>query len=227
MATINLTNVSQKTPIGDTDRYAVWPATVSASSDLRYTTGASLAAYVRTYIGSAYIAASVASAAGAIPVSTASGTFGALSKGTTTDNVLLVDTATSPGIKWGQVQTASIATAAVTPEKLLPLTVSTLSEASGVAAVDMSLAGLRKIGPLAGVNNTVTFTGSNYAAGRTVTIRVDNAINTVKKELVFPSGWVFVGRKPTAILAGKVGVLSIVSFGTTEAECVAAWAVQT
>jgi hypothetical protein len=38
---------------------------------------------------------------------------------------------------------------------------------------------------------------------------------------------VFVGAKPTSIAASKNAVLSITSFGTTEANTVAAYAVQT
>jgi hypothetical protein len=74
------------------------------------------------------------------------------------------------------------------------------------------------------LSTTTTFTASNYAAGRTVTVRVNPGAST--RTIGFPSGWVFVGTKPTSIAANKIGILTITSFGTTEAECVAAWAVQ-
>ena len=74
------------------------------------------------------------------------------------------------------------------------------------------------------LSGTTTFTASNYAAGRTVTVRVNPGAST--RTINFPSGWVFVGTKPTDIAANKIGILTVTSFGTTESECVAAWAVQ-
>lgn len=71
---------------------------------------------------------------------------------------------------------------------------------------------------------TTTFTASGYQPGRSITVRVTS--DATQRTLNFPAGWVFIGIKPTAIAASKVGILTITSFGTTEAECVAAWAVQ-
>lgn len=71
---------------------------------------------------------------------------------------------------------------------------------------------------------TVTFTGSNYRAGSIKTVRV--VAGGSNRTLSFPANWVFVGTKPTSILANKTGMLSVTSFGTTEADCVAAWTVQ-
>jgi uncharacterized protein YjiK len=70
----------------------------------------------------------------------------------------------------------------------------------------------------------VTFTTSNLAAGRSVTVRVisDASLRT----FAFP-GWVFIGAAaPASIAASKTGVLTLTSFGTTDADVVAAWAVQ-
>lgn len=69
-----------------------------------------------------------------------------------------------------------------------------------------------------------TFTASNYAAGRSVTVRITS--DGTQRALVFPTGWVFVGIRPTNMAANRTGILTITSFGTTEANCVAAWAVQ-
>jgi hypothetical protein len=71
---------------------------------------------------------------------------------------------------------------------------------------------------------TVTFSGSNYTAGRSVTVRI--VPGSSSRTLSFPSGWKFVSFKPTSIAANKVGVLAVTSFGTAEADCVAAWAVE-
>lgn len=71
---------------------------------------------------------------------------------------------------------------------------------------------------------TTTFTASNYAPGRTITVKVTS--DGTQRTLNFPASWVFVGTKPTSIAASKVGILTITSFGNTEGNCVAAWAVQ-
>jgi len=72
---------------------------------------------------------------------------------------------------------------------------------------------------------TVTFTASNYRAGAIKTVRV--IAGGSSRTLTFPNDWVFVGAKPASIASGKTGILTVTSFGTTEADCVAAWAVQT
>jgi hypothetical protein len=73
-------------------------------------------------------------------------------------------------------------------------------------------------------SDTVTFTGSNYRAGSMKSCRV--VADGSNRTLNFPSNWVFIGSKPASIAAGKTGILTVTSFGTTEADCVAAWAVQ-
>jgi hypothetical protein len=71
---------------------------------------------------------------------------------------------------------------------------------------------------------TVTFTASNYRAGAIKTVRIVPGASN--RTLNFPANWVFVGTKPATVLANKTGILTVTSFGTTEADCVAAWAVQ-
>lgn len=70
----------------------------------------------------------------------------------------------------------------------------------------------------------ITFTASNYRAGSIKTVRIIPGASS--RNLTFPASWVFVGTKPTAVAASKVGILTITSFGTTEGDCVAAWTVQ-
>ena len=79
---------------------------------------------------------------------------------------------------------------------------------------------------MANITGTTTFTATNYGIGRTVTVRVINGSTTTARSIVFPASWVFVGPEPTTIAASKTGILTVTSFGTTEADCVAAWAVQ-
>lgn len=71
---------------------------------------------------------------------------------------------------------------------------------------------------------TITFTGANYSAGSTVTARIVPGGSS--RTLNFPAGWVFVGGKPTSIAASKTGILTVTSFGTTEADCVASFVAQ-
>jgi hypothetical protein len=70
----------------------------------------------------------------------------------------------------------------------------------------------------------ITFTASNYRVGSIKTVRI--IPGAAVRTLTFPASWVFVGAKPTSVAANKTGILTITSFGTTEADCVAAWAVQ-
>jgi hypothetical protein len=70
----------------------------------------------------------------------------------------------------------------------------------------------------------ITFTGSNYSQGRSISVRI--VAGGASRNLTFPAGWVFVSIKPTSLASGKTGVLAITSFGTSEADCVAAWAAQ-
>ena len=69
-----------------------------------------------------------------------------------------------------------------------------------------------------------TFTTSNRASGRTVTIRL--ICDATQRTLTFPAGWVFLGTKPSTIAASKTAVLSLTFFGTADSDCVAAYGVQ-
>lgn len=73
-------------------------------------------------------------------------------------------------------------------------------------------------------NATVDFsTSTGYTAGNTITVRI--TAGAALRTLTFPA-WVFVGSKPASIAANKIGVLTVTSFGTTAADCVASWVVQ-
>ena len=73
------------------------------------------------------------------------------------------------------------------------------------------------------ISAPTTFTTSNLAAGKSKTIKIttDGTLRT----LTFPA-WKFVGSKPADQAASKVGILTLTSFGTTDADCVAAYAVE-
>ena len=74
------------------------------------------------------------------------------------------------------------------------------------------------------ISANTTFTGSNYAAGKSITlfITTDGSLRT----LAFPSGWIFQGTKPTDQAASKVGTLTLLCSSTSEASVRAAYAVE-
>lgn len=70
----------------------------------------------------------------------------------------------------------------------------------------------------------ITFTTSNKAAAKSVTIRIisDGSIRT----FTFPA-WVFVGAAaPASIAASKTAILTLTAYGTNDTDIVAAYAVQ-
>jgi hypothetical protein len=69
----------------------------------------------------------------------------------------------------------------------------------------------------------VVVTGSNYAAGRTKTLRIVGG--TAVASLAVPSEWVFVGQAAgTALGTAVTAVLTATAFGTTASSVVAAFA---
>lgn len=75
------------------------------------------------------------------------------------------------------------------------------------------------------LTGVITFTTSNLAAGRSKTIRVVG--DASNRALTFPAGWKFVGAEaPTELASGKTAILTLTSFGTTDANVVAAYAVE-
>lgn len=69
-----------------------------------------------------------------------------------------------------------------------------------------------------------TFSSSNLGAGRVIVVRIVG--DSVSRNLAFPGGWVFIGAAAPASIAGnKTAVLSLTSFGTTDANVVAAYSV--
>jgi hypothetical protein len=94
-------------------------------------------------------------------------------------------------------------------------------DTTGTIAIDFAGDTYRTQAALTG---NITYTGNNYANGRGVTIRVING--GTQRTLTFPAGWRFVGAKPANIAANKVGILTLVAFGTAEADVIAGWAVE-
>ena len=100
-------------------------------------------------------------------------------------------------------------------------TASAITYAASVTLDMSALAGGYRTISLTG---NLTFTTSNRASGRQVTIRL--ICDATQRTLTFPAGWVFLGVKPSAIAASKTAVLSLTFFGTADTDCVAAYGVQ-
>jgi hypothetical protein len=70
----------------------------------------------------------------------------------------------------------------------------------------------------------VTFASSNLAVGRAITVLLTAAST---QTLAFPAGWIFIGAAaPASLAAGKTAILSLTSFGTTNANVIAAYSAQ-
>ena len=74
------------------------------------------------------------------------------------------------------------------------------------------------------ISGNTTFTGSNYAAGKSITLFITT--DGSDRDLAFPSGWIFEGAKPTDQAASKVGVLTLLCTSTSEASVRCAYAVE-
>lgn len=75
------------------------------------------------------------------------------------------------------------------------------------------------------INANTSFTTSNLTGsiGKSKTIKITT--DTTLRTLSFPA-WTFVGTKPTDQAASKVGILTLTSFGSTDSDIVAAYAVE-
>ena len=118
--------------------------------------------------------------------------------------------------------TATVASTADVATKVgLTADTGTITYAANVDLDMAALTGLLRTITLTGV---LTFTSSNRATGRSVTIRLIGDASS--RALTFPAGWKFLGTKPTALAASKVAVLSLTFFGTADTDCVAAYGVE-
>ena len=106
----------------------------------------------------------------------------------------------------------------------LPLTFSANTITYG-ATVDLDMASRNGGYFTISLTGNLTFTTSNRAAGRTVTLRL--VCDTTQRTLTVPAGWVFIANKPANIAASKTAILSLSFFGTADSDCVAAYGVQT
>lgn len=76
------------------------------------------------------------------------------------------------------------------------------------------------------LEGNITFAAQQHFPGRAVTVRVKNTSGVSSRTLSFPSSWIFLGSKPSSIGPSKTAVLSVTCLGTSDADVIAAWAVQ-
>jgi hypothetical protein len=75
------------------------------------------------------------------------------------------------------------------------------------------------------LTDNVNFTSANLTAGVALAVRVYASGGA--REVYFPAGWIWLGSvAPTNLASGKYAILSATSFGTTDANVVAAWGAQ-
>jgi hypothetical protein len=115
----------------------------------------------------------------------------------------------------------------------LPLVSTTsagLQPATGFGAITYASSVALDLAARDGQVATITLTGSlelttsNLANGRSTGLRLIPGANS--RTLTFPTDWVFVSAKPASLPANKVARLSIECHGTTNADVVAAIAIQ-
>lgn len=92
------------------------------------------------------------------------------------------------------------------------------------ATVDIDLAALTGTYQTISLTGNLTLTSSNRAAGRQVVLRL--ICDGTQRDLTFPGDWTFIGTMPANIAASKTGMLSLIWFGTTDADCIAEWKVE-
>jgi hypothetical protein len=74
------------------------------------------------------------------------------------------------------------------------------------------------------LTGAATFSTANLAAGVNKTLRVIGQAGSASA-LAFPGGWTWLnGSMPTSLAATKTGILTLKSFGTADANVIAAWA---
>ena len=88
--------------------------------------------------------------------------------------------------------------------------------------VDFTAAPLQKMTTAGSVSPS---SSSNREAGRSVTLLIDNSAGA-QRSFSFNSSWKFIGEKPAAIAANKIGILSLTAFGTAETDVVCSYGVQ-
>jgi len=155
--------------------------------------------------------------------------------------ILTADSTTALGLAWA---------APATPASEFPIVIGDTSIGAGATVTtinDLTLTNLtrlqRELGTTLGTSGTIDlnfttnelqlmpamtgavgFTGSNYVAGGTKTIRIIGGSSAYG--FTFPAGWKFVNEAPTDLAVGKYAVLTLTSTTAAEAGVICAYAVE-
>lgn len=133
----------------------------------------------------------------------------------------------------GYTASTRLLTSSTGADVTLPLATTSdagLQPASGYGTISYAAQVTLDFAALAGQMNSISLTGdlellsSNLANAQEVRLRL--VCDATQRTLTFPTDWKFVGTKPANLAASKVAILSLAAFGTTNADVVAAYAVQ-
>ena len=92
---------------------------------------------------------------------------------------------------------------------------------AGTVDVDFDLAANRTLA----LTGDVIFTTSNRAAGKSEVVKI--LCDGSDRGFTFPATWIFIGAAaPATIAAGKTAILSLICFGTTDADVLAVYTVE-
>lgn len=125
---------------------------------------------------------------------------------------------------WTNVTRATLAADSAFTSAFAPKTSTVGSSLGTSGTVDLNMATLDGTYQTINLTGGITFTTSNRAAGRSVTVRL--VAGGSSRSLAWPS-WVFVGSAaPSSLASGKTAVVTVTFFGTADTDGVAAYAAQ-
>lgn len=142
----------------------------------------------------------------------------------TNDYVLTADSAMTTGVKWAAIAQSQVTNLTTDLAAKAPATPTVGTSLGTSGTVDLDMSALNGTYQSIAISGTITFTTSNRAAGRTVTLKL--VASGGARTLSFPS-WLFVGAAaPTSLASGKAAIITVTFFDTTDAAAVAAYAAQ-
>jgi hypothetical protein len=92
------------------------------------------------------------------------------------------------------------------------------------ATVTLDMAALNGLYRTINLTGPLTLASSNRATGRSVVLRL--VCDATTRALTFPSGWRFLERAPTQLIASQVAILTVTFYGSTDADAVCTYALQ-
>lgn len=78
------------------------------------------------------------------------------------------------------------------------------------------------------LSGNIIFAAQYHFPGKSITVRIRNLSGTLSRTVAFPPSWIFLGNpgRPSSIAPSRTAILSITSFAASDADVIAAWAVQ-